>query len=173
MELNGVEFGVFGGEFLFDGARKGEVDIVAAEEDVFADSDAFQGELAIGFADRDQREISGAAADVDDQDFVTGPDAFAPVGVAFDPCVEGGLRLFQQDEISEAGAARGVFGEAAGGRVERSGNGDENLRIPDVAKRLAKVVQVGGGSFQGRNARHAFGGSEGEERGRAVNAGVG
>jgi hypothetical protein len=143
---------------LFDGTGEREIDIVAAQEDVFADGDAFEGEFAIGFADGDEREIGGAAADVDDEDEGAGVDAFAPVGMAFEPGVESGLGFFEENEIGKAGAAGGVFGEGAGGGVEGGGDGDEDLGVFDVAEGLAEVGEVGGGGFEGGDFRDAFGG---------------
>ena len=57
-------------------------------------------ELAVLFGDGDQGEVGGAAADVDDQDQVADLDLLAPIGMAFDPGVEGGLRLFEQDDVA-------------------------------------------------------------------------
>ena len=80
-----------------------EIDIVAAQQNVIADRDAVEAQFAVRFGDRDQREIGGTAADIDDQDQVAHGDALAPIGVAFDPGVEGGLRFFEQGDVLIAG----------------------------------------------------------------------
>ena len=49
------------------GVRQRQVHVVAAEQDVIADGDALEREVAVGLADGDQREVGGAAADVADQ----------------------------------------------------------------------------------------------------------
>ena len=88
---------------LRDHAGQREIDIVAAEQDVLAHRDAVQRQFAIRFGDGDQGEVGGAAADIDHQDQVAHLDALAPVGMALDPGVEGGLRLFEQGDVLIAG----------------------------------------------------------------------
>ena len=51
-------------EPLLQTSRKREIHVVAAEQDVIADRDALEREVAIALADRDQAEIGRAAADV-------------------------------------------------------------------------------------------------------------
>src|SRR5438876_5772014 len=51
-------------EPLLHEAREGEVDVVAAEQDVIADRDPFEREIAVVLADEDQAEVGGAAADI-------------------------------------------------------------------------------------------------------------
>ena len=78
-----------------DSVGEGEIDVIAAEQDVFADGDAFELQFAVLFGDGDEREIGGASADIDDEHEVAFVDALTPVGMALDPGVEGGLRLFE------------------------------------------------------------------------------
>ena len=54
--------------------RERQVHVVAAEQDVIADRDPLEGERAALLADRDQREVGGAAADVADEHDVADPD---------------------------------------------------------------------------------------------------
>ena len=61
------------------------------------------------FGDGDQREVGGAAADIDHQHqiavlFTRSP----PVRVALDPCVEGGLRLLEQCHVAVPRGFRGL-----------------------------------------------------------------
>ena len=62
-----------GHEPRLDRAREREVHVVAAEQQVIADGDALEPELAAARARRDQREVGRAAADVDDQHERTSP----------------------------------------------------------------------------------------------------
>src|SRR5262249_23062762 len=55
---------------LGERVRQGEVHVVAAEEDVIADGDAVEDEVAVLLAHRDEREVGGAAADVAHEDDV-------------------------------------------------------------------------------------------------------
>ena len=50
------------------GVGQREIHVVAAEQDVLADADALELELAGLFSDGDEAEVGGAAADVADQD---------------------------------------------------------------------------------------------------------
>ena len=51
-------------EALLHDAREGEVHVVAAEQDVIADRDALEREVAVVLADENQAEVGRAAADV-------------------------------------------------------------------------------------------------------------
>ena len=110
---------VFLGELRLDSACEREIHVVAAEQDVFADGDALEAKFAAFFGDGDQREVGGAAADIDDEDEVADPDLLAPVRMAFDPGVEGRLRLFEQDDVLVARLFRSVQGQLARDGVER------------------------------------------------------
>ena len=71
-----------GGQLARDDVREREVHVVAAEQDVVADRDAVQLEVAVALEHRDQREVAGAAADVDDEDDVARPHLLAPAAAA-------------------------------------------------------------------------------------------
>ena len=62
--------------------REREVHVVAAEQDVVADRDAMQFQVAFALDDGDQREVGGAAADVDDEDDVADLHLLAPAAAA-------------------------------------------------------------------------------------------
>ena len=55
-------------KILCDMVRESGVDVIAPEQNMIADGNAAQGDLARFFFHRDQREISSAPADVDHQD---------------------------------------------------------------------------------------------------------
>ena len=121
----------FAGEAGFEGVGDGEIDIVAAEQEVIADGDAADGgKRRAGLAgDFEEGEVGCAAADVDDEDVAAvfgelGPEG-GGVGVGFEPAVEGGLGFFEEaDVFGESGFGGGIEGEALGDGVERGGDGD-------------------------------------------------
>ena len=65
-------------EPLLQQAREREVHVVAAEQDVLADGDALEREVAVLLGDGDQGEVGRAAADVADEDQIADVDAAAP-----------------------------------------------------------------------------------------------
>ena len=74
-----------------------------------------------------RREVGGAAADIDDEDQVAHLDALAPVGMALDPGVEGGLRLFEQGDVLIARLFRGFERQFARDGVEGCRHGNQHL----------------------------------------------
>ena len=146
MELHGIELGSTLEELLFGEAGGGEIHVVAAKKEVVTHGDAFELELAGALGDGDEGEVGGAAADVNDQDEIAGFDLFAPVRVAFDPGVEGGLRFFEDGDFGVAGKVGGALGEFARGGVEGGWNGDENRLIGKFCFRMAGIP--GGAQMQ-------------------------
>ncbi len=176
--LPGVELGAIRGQFTGHEVGQRQVHIVAAQQDVVAHGHAVRFELAIAFQDRDQREVAGAAADVDHQDDVARLHLLAPAAAAaLDPAVQGRLRLFQQGG-REAGLARRFRGQFARGRVERGGNGDRHRLLVERRFRvrrvpgLAQVFEVAGRRRQRRHARHFIRRILRQDRGAAVDAGM-
>ena len=111
--LAAIDLGAFFSETVGDDAGEREIDIIAAQQNVIADGDAVEAELAIRFGDGDQREIRGTAADIDDQDEVADGDAPAPIGVARSRR-KGGLGFFEQvGNVLIAGLLGGLQGELA------------------------------------------------------------
>ena len=94
-----IELRALLGKPLRHHAGERQIHVVAAEQNMLADRDAFQRQFAALVRDRDQREVRGAAADIDDQNQIADRDLLTPVRMAFDPGVEGGLRLFEQDDV--------------------------------------------------------------------------
>ena len=75
LHLVGVQLGALGRDFRRHNMRQCQVDVVAAQQDVFANCDALQIQLAVAAGDRDEREIGGASADVDYEDQIALVDA--------------------------------------------------------------------------------------------------
>src|SRR5438128_313030 len=65
-------------ELLVDGEGEREIHVVAAEQNVIADRLALQRELSARLRHADEREVAGAAADVDHQQHVSGLELLAP-----------------------------------------------------------------------------------------------
>jgi hypothetical protein len=149
--LPGVELGAVGLQLACDQVGQREVHVVAAQQDMVADGDAVRFQLAVALEDGDQREVAGAAADVDHQHDVAGLHLLAPAAAAaLDPAVQGRLRLFQQGRAAVAGVARRFGGQFARARVEGCGNrhGDgllveRRFRMRGVPG-IADVLEVAG-----------------------------
>ena len=85
-----------------------QIHVVPAQEDVIADSHARQHELTRLFADGDEGQVGGAAAQVADQDDVADFHLLAPPVLAdVDPGVKRGLRLLEQRQLFQSRSARG------------------------------------------------------------------
>ena len=69
-ELPGVERLALGLELRLQRIGQRQIHVVAAEQDVLADADALELQVAVDIGDGDQAEIGGAAADVADEDDV-------------------------------------------------------------------------------------------------------
>ena len=113
-------------ELRLDSACEREIHVVAAEQDVFADGDTLEPKFATFLGDGDEREVGGAAADVDNEDQIADADLLAPVRMALDPGVESGLRLFEQDDVLIAGFFGSVQCQFAGHGVERGRDGNKD-----------------------------------------------
>ena len=127
--------------------------------------------------DGDQREVGGAAADIHHQNQIAHVHALAPVGMALDPGVEGGLRLFEQRQIAgsrparrpSASSSRATASNEAGTVTSTccSVKGASGmLAVPG----LAQVVQIAAAGLHGRELGHAFGRAEGQHGRGAVHA---
>jgi hypothetical protein len=178
LKLAAIDARAFFGETLRDYAGKRQIDIIAAQQDMLADGDAVERQLAVAFGDGDEREIGGAAADIDDQDEVAHLHALAPIGVPLDPRVERGLRLFEQGDIAISGLFGGFERQLARHRVEGCGHGYEYLLIHErrvrnlFVPRVAQMLQVAAAGLHGRDLGDAFGRAEREQRRGAVHAGM-
>ncbi len=101
LELAAVDARALLGQPVRHHAGQREIDVVAAQQDVLAHRDAVERQFAVALGHRDQREIGGAAADIDHQDQIADVDALAPIRMALDPRVEGRLRLFEQRDVRD------------------------------------------------------------------------
>ena len=165
LQLPGVDAVAVQFEPLLDEPRQREIHVVAAEQDVIANRDALEREVAVVLADENQAEVGGAAADVAHQHEVA--DAKLPpprVAGAVDPGVARGLRLFEQRDVLQPGRFRGAQRQLARVLVERRRHGEEHLlpverqrrilrrdlRVP----RLPQMPQVCGRRRHRRQLRH-------------------
>src|SRR5690242_13885767 len=136
MKLQRVDARAFLRQFPGDEPGQREIHIVAAKKDVLAYSHAFERQLALLLRYGDEREVRGAAADIEDQNQVAQFHLLAPVPVTLDPRVERRLRLFEQRDIAESGAFGGLQRELTRHGVERRGYGDKHLLLGE--RRLGK-----------------------------------
>ncbi len=127
---------------------------------------------------RNQREIGGAAADVDHQDQVAHLDPLAPVRVAFDPRVEGRLRLFQQGQVLIAGLLRGLQRQFARHRIKGSRHRHQHLLLGKrrighaMIPGFAQVFEVAAAGRNRRNLLDPLRRAERHQGRGAVDAGI-
>ena len=178
LQLEAVDLRTLGREVARHGMRQRQIDVIAAQQNVLPDGDAFEIQLARFFGNGDEREVGRAAADIDDQYEIAGLDAMAPVGVAVDPCVKRRLRLFQHGDVAKPGGLGGAPGQLARDGVERCRHGDQHF-LP-IERRVgmlvipggAEMAQIFGGGVQRRDALESFGRLPGKHGGRAVDRGI-
>ena len=70
LKLEAVDLGALLRELIGHQPGQRQIDVVAAQQDVLAHRHAVEGQFAALLGDGDQREIGGAAADIDHQDQV-------------------------------------------------------------------------------------------------------
>ena len=178
LELPAVDARAFLRQPLRNRARQRQVDVIAAQQNVLAHGHAIEGEFALALGDRDQGEVGSAAADIHHQDQIAHLHALAPVGVAFDPGIERGLRLFEQGEIPVAGLLGGFERQLARHRIERSRHRYQHLLLGERSLRhvrvpsLAQVLQIAAAGLDRRNFIDSFRSAERHQRRRAVHAGM-
>ena len=166
-----------------DRIGQGQVHVVATQEDVLADSQTGECEVAPLVGHGDQGEVGRAAADVADQDDVADLDMLPPpVALGGKPGIEGRLGLLQERDLLEPGLARGLHGQLAGHGVERGGDGEQHLLVlqpligllagdpgvPDVAE----MLEIGRRRVDRRDLRHTFQRGPGQDRAAAIDPGV-
>ena len=144
-----------------------------------ADGLAKEAELAVLLVRLDQAEVGGAAADVDDETEIAGPDASGVLnGMRREPAIKCRLRLLEKGEVGEAGLASGVDGERAGHVVERRGYGEDDLLLLHRRCGMARVpgidemLQIARRRLDRRDAMDLRRGGPGEQRGGAIDAAV-
>ena len=100
-------------------AREGEVHVIPAEQDVIANRDALEREIAVALADQNQAEIGRAAADVHHEQQIANTEAVTPaIASAVDPRIERRLRLLEQRHAREPRLRRRAKCQLAGFLVE-------------------------------------------------------
>ena len=104
-----------------------------------SDRDALELQFAGAFGNGNQREVGGAAADIDDENEIARFHLFAPVRIALDPGVEGGLRFFEDGDFGKAREFGGALGEVTRGRIERCGNGKEHRLVFECSFGMLQV----------------------------------
>ena len=127
------------------GVGQGEVHVVAAEQDVLADGQPREGQVAPLVGHGDQGEVGRPAADVADQDDVADLHLLPPLlALGGEPGVEGGLRLLEQRHLLQARPwpAASVVSSRATASNE-AGHGQEDVL----------VLQPVGGGLAGDRAR--------------------
>src|SRR3954454_15979412 len=91
-----------GFEPLLQHARQRQVHVVAAEEDMLANRDALEREVAARLRHRNQAEVGRPAADIANQDEIPDSDAPPPpVAHRLEPGIERGLRLLEERDLLE------------------------------------------------------------------------
>ena len=127
----------------------------------------------------DQREVGGAAADVDDQDDVADRTCLRQRAAAgLEPAVERRLRLFEQRQRAVAGGLGGLDRQLARGRVERRRDRHHHVLLGErrlgvrVVPGAAQVLEVAHRGLERRHARHLGRRVVRQDRGAAVDARV-
>ena len=170
-------------QLRFHELRQGEVHVVAAEQQVIADRLADEAQLARLFDRLNQAEIAGAAADIDDGTAGAGVELLNLARrMRGQPAVEGGLWLFEQGDVFEPCFLGRLDGEIASHIVERRRHGQHHLLLFEsiiglvashcVVPRFDHVAEITRRGFDGRDAMDFGRRAPGQERRRAIDAGV-
>ena len=161
------------------GIGQRQIHVVAAEQDVVADRDAVQQQVAVLFGHGNQRQVGRAAADIHHEDDIARFDLLAPASfTALYPAVQSGLGLFQQHRLPQPHGMRGLHGQFACRGIEGGRDSDDEFlftqrrlgetRIPGITQ----MPQIEPGGFQRRHARHLFRSLDRQDCGPAVDAAV-
>ena len=127
-KLPGVELGPLGGKTLLNAIGQAEVHIIATEEDVVADRNTLEHQLASLFRHRDQAEIGRSSAHVAHQDHVPDLDLLTPLLPGrLDPGVTRGLGFFEEGHRRQAGLFGSLDGQLARCGIKRGRNGEKDL----------------------------------------------
>src|SRR5688572_7052939 len=160
--------------------RKGDVQVVASQNQVFAHGKSMKIDVApFTRADLDQSEISSAAADITHQNLLPGLELLTPaVALRVDPGIERGLRLLDQHDPRKSGALRRGHGQLTGNLVERGRNRDHDVLFfqrvlrPAMVPRGANVSQIASADFRWRKLFYVGSAMPREQAGCSVHAGV-
>ena len=160
-----------------DVVRQGEVEVVAAEDEMVADRQAVEVYRRVGSRAGpgfDQGQVRRAATDVADQHALAGCHFFQGIRVTSHPGVESGLRFFEQHDPGQPGPARGGHGQFARDLVERRRDRDDQvLRLQRLVgmrgvPRGAQVTEVARADLRRRQFLHVRRALPRQQVGRAI-----
>ncbi len=123
------------GQLLLDEDGECQIEVVATEQQVFADRNPFEHEIAGLGIHPEQAEVRGPAADVADQNESTLAECrHRPSWMRGDPRIQRRQRLLEQGDGREPCVARRLHGQFARFFVERRGDGqDDGLPFEPLA----------------------------------------
>ena len=144
----GLRFGV-AGKPLFQVVGQGQIEVVAAQDQVIADCHAVELDLAaVAAADANQGEVGRAAADVADEDLLARLDKLVPaVSMGVDPGIEGRLRFLDQHDTRQARQGGGLDRQFPSHLVERGRQGKHEILL---GQRVLWEARVPGGADCGQ-----------------------
>ncbi len=155
--------------------RQGQVDIVAAQHQMVTDPDPGQFRFAQAMLDFDQGQIGGAAAHVQHQQQMHVRQCRPqPSRVAPQPVITHRLRLLQQTHVWQTGLPGRRQGQRAGGFVEGSGDGDDDVLIfqrrigVTVPPYAADMLQITGAGLNRRHLNDPIVAAPGQDIGAVV-----
>src|SRR6516225_2456340 len=129
-------------ELLLKQSGQGEIHVVAAKQNVFADGNAFERQVAAFVSNGDQAEVRSSSPDITDQHEIADLDAFAPaVALTLEPGVEGRLWLFQQGQPLKTCLLCRAKSKLSGFFIERSRYGEKHV-LPAQCCATARVLGV-------------------------------
>ena len=139
---------------------KRQIHVVAAKQNMFADTDSLKFQAALDICDSDQAEIGCPATDVADQHDIAVSDKVAPCFARLRcPRVECRLRLLQQCDVPKPCGLGGLRSETSCDLIERGRNGHDDLAFREVPipplrtlgaqERVPEVLQVTVRAFEG------------------------
>jgi hypothetical protein len=154
-------------ELGFHQPGDGEIEVIAAQQQMLADGGAREVDQIALARDADQAEVAGAAAHVADQHDLAIEKQLAGLRqVVGDPGIEGGGGLFEQRQLGQAGLFGGHHGELAGFLVEGGGHGEDDIligqrKLLDLIPGFAEGGDVARETSTGESTRPVSGESQG------------
>ena len=155
-----------------------QIEIVAPQNQMIADRHAMKlHDSIVTLAHADQCEVCRAAANVADQDLLTGRHQPIPrLRMLINPGVKRGLRFLNQDDAVQAGLSSGLHGQLARHFIERGRERQHEVlfsqRMPGKLRvpRLAEMQQIPGTDRDGRQPSDVFGPLPRQQLGRAIDS---
>ena len=144
-------------ELALDQPRQRQVEVVAAEQQVLADSGAREFDAIALAVDADQCEVAGAAADIANQYDLPIEQALLRLReMVGDPGIERSGRLFDQRQVFNTGLLRRLYCQLARFFIERCGYRQHDdaarsaVRLAGSPKPRRKCCEVLGGNLDRR-----------------------